>query len=254
MNRPSMLEWYITTRLDNTSLDPNEFLGSALLVEADAWACIIDEIGGSVWQGSDLEVRINRRERWEHLLRRSIYGGANLHYLDQHGFTILERWVEAFHILDAQEIIQKWLRFLESCDVDTYQYILDESQVLQACPWSKDWMLWFPCNKTIKIFFDSCRTPEVIVSWWADSKCPGALVIEEFSGLRDGVIDWNWKTCWPFSYETHPKSQGVDRRIKSFEQRCRERQSRFERRQATKERKTRRSQGSTPVMPGSWVF
>jgi hypothetical protein len=205
MKNPSRLEWFVDTARNRTSLVNSEWLGSILYILAGIWAITFLEEQTCYSVSYDLQMNTTRRRQYEEQMSHLIGQGANLHYLDEDGCTIVEIWVNSFHPVDAQAIIKDWLTFLEGCGVDGAKYGRGERMMFQQHSVLSDWE---DCRKRAVTFSeDDGGTFVISVSWENDLPGPAMEVLREFSGVGDDAMfspllsftQPDWQVLWPFS-------------------------------------------------------
>ncbi|KAI1501902.1 hypothetical protein F5X99DRAFT_427949 [Biscogniauxia marginata] len=267
MNSTSMYEWYITQSLTSTCLLLPEWFGSKLYVEAQAWAKLIYKAINYHLIGPDLENNRNQCLYWENLILQSIKGGADLHYLDEDTCTTFGVWVQSYHPLDVEDIVERWLDILKHCNVDTVQYLQREIGLYKVFQSSAGWGKSFVRQRNIDLRQGMSQRLRIEISW-EHSKFPNAgLVLGEFVGFGDDegfspllrfsrITKREWKKFWPFSHTAAVYCEGQHAECT----RC----TRYKRREdvmlARRERIDESRVGSSvyfveeqPVMPGAWV-
>lgn len=160
---------------------------------------------------------------WEHLLRRLIRRGANLHgpvyrnpsrrYINRYPCPIAEYGTPLDELVNACEnplaaqiAADGWLRILasEGCDPSIY---LQEEFSLHA----RDMQFTYPPHEyhpfdiPRQLHFQFGGHPSVFWDWWIDPVSSAALIRAEYkflTGTSHGYtsIAILWEECWPITY------------------------------------------------------
>ena len=218
MYNPDRFEWYLTYAGQATCLDIRDFLGSALVVEAGAWALHVADAIEHDPTRQGHEGFNELKPHWERLMKAAFVHGADLHFVGNDKYTLLGDIIQRFHPFDAEHIIREWLQFLKSSGIDTYQYMVTERGVLQHLsePWH--WAFNILRPKRAEITFDPLQNPITDVFRSIDPTGHAAMVLDEFAGLGDdessspldldlATNSTDWQSLWPFSPRKRKKIQ-----------------------------------------------
>ena len=223
----------------------------------------------------------NEPSTWEHLLRRLIRRGANLHgpvyrnpnrrYINRYPCPIAEYGTPLDELLNACEnplaaqiAADGWLRILasEGCDPSAY---LQEELTLHAT----DMQFTYPPHEydpfdiPRQLRFQFGGNPSVSWDWWIDPASSASLVRAEFNWLVGTSIGYSgialpWEECWPFTYPKyyildHGWMQGQSH--SQIDALLLKQDHRATRRLSKKAAKLARAQSSkeAQIVPGAWV-
>ncbi|KAI8624332.1 hypothetical protein F5Y19DRAFT_491082 [Xylariaceae sp. FL1651] len=219
MTMSAWYEWFTSLSLTHTSLVLSEWLGSKLYVEARAWAMIINEIANSNLVGSELEDRRKEQTHWERLMMQSIRHGANRQYIDEDQLSAVGQWIQSYHPIDAQQIVESWLEILQSCGVDITDDLQEEIALFKAAQNSAERTWKSLRRRTVMLHIGGSLGPRLIIAW--DHKYLGEAeqVLIEFKDFGDDeafspelrfsrATENDWVRFWPFAYNAAIDCQG----------------------------------------------
>ncbi|KAI3318150.1 hypothetical protein HD806DRAFT_549351 [Xylariaceae sp. AK1471] len=212
-------EWFTTKSHMHTSFILSEWLGSKLYVEARTWAKVVNEISTCHLIDPEMEDKRRQRLHWERLMVQSIQHGANRQYLDEYEFTVMGLWIQSYHPLDAQQIINSWLEILEGCGVDIIDDVQVEIALFEAAQNSARYTDKPLRRRRVTLHAGELAGSRVTVSWDTNYHRMAEEVLTEFNDLGDDeafspdlrfckATEDDWERFWPFAYNVAIDCQG----------------------------------------------
>lgn len=191
--------------MKSTTLPSDFYLGPALSVLVE-WCYI--------------PMFIEQVKKCRELVRKLVIAGADLHYRNERGKTLLQSVLSSCPLQMICDMITECLQFLAGCDIDVGNYTLQESLLSDGEPFEVNiertieasapglpWLAsYYTCIEMRAIRFECGNIghpiPKVLL--WVDPESPASLVLEEFKICQDLIITsgtnciclWEWIPLW----------------------------------------------------------
>ena len=109
--------------------------------------------------------------------------GASLNHLDRDQYSLLRNLIGRFHPIDAQAIVEDWIRFFKTCGNDVALYLTNEVELTRYARIKDKDMLGG--GRSVRLALDQHGDPQVQIAWYVDPQGAAAQVLQEFCDLGD---------------------------------------------------------------------